>query len=194
MSIDHLRRRYITVDNVIFVDTLRPRNPRCCQVDACFQPGRSFGSVDPAKDVRTHPPMVLLVIAQKIKLLPFYWDISLTFFFVWRLFYIMSEVLLPSLIVGRLFVLSWCPQGGDKVIITLQSAVRTRGRWLAIAPVFSLCRQRNVGCDSSLQLMIRAIYSDRIKHRPGMIFESVVCPPWGTRIEVRVTCSLGGYG
>ena len=97
------------------------------------------------QDVRTHPPMVLLVIAQKIKLLPFSWDLSLTFF-VWRPFYIMSEALLSSLMVRRLFGLSWCPQDGGRVIITLQAAVRDRGRWLAIAPVLSLCRRRNVGC------------------------------------------------
>ena len=97
------------------------------------------------QDVWTHPPMVLLVMAQKIKLLPFSWDLSLTFFFVWRPFYIMSETLLSSLMVGRLFGLSWCPQGGGRVIITLQAVVRDCGRWLVIAPVLSLCRRRNVG-------------------------------------------------
>ena len=38
------------------------------------------------------------------------------------------------------------PLGGDRVIITLQTAVRDRGRWLVIAPVLSLCRRRNVDC------------------------------------------------
>ena len=92
-------------------------------------------------------PVVLLVMASEIKLLSFFWDIILTFFFVWRPFYIMLEALLPSLMVGRLFGLSWCPQGGDTVIITLQAAAKARERWLAITPVFSLCRRRNVGCD-----------------------------------------------
>ena len=35
------------------VDALRPRDPRSCQVDVRLQPRLSFGSVDPAKDVRT---------------------------------------------------------------------------------------------------------------------------------------------
>ena len=54
------------------VDASRPRDPHSCQVDARFQPRMNSGSVDPAKDVRTHPPMVLLVMAQWIRLLPFF--------------------------------------------------------------------------------------------------------------------------
>ena len=38
------------------VDASRPRDPRCCQVDARFQPRTSSGSVDPAKDVWTGCP------------------------------------------------------------------------------------------------------------------------------------------
>ena len=98
------------------------------------------------QDVRTHPPMVLLAMALEIKLSAFFRDSKLTFFLVWRPFYIVSEVLPPSLMVGRLFGSSWCPQGGGRAIITLQAAVRDRGRRLAIAPVLSLCRRRNVGC------------------------------------------------
>ena len=35
------------------VDALRPRDPRCCQMDAHFQPRLSSDSIDPTKDVRT---------------------------------------------------------------------------------------------------------------------------------------------
>ena len=181
---------YKILENVS-VDTLCPRDPCRCQVDACYQLRRSSGSVDPAKDVRTHPPMVLLVIAQKIKL---------TFFFVWRPFYIMSEALFPSLMVGRLFGLSWCPQDGGRVIITLQAAVRDRGGDLPSLLSFRSagggtwavagCRGwLNKAC--SLQSIIRTIGPDRIEHRPSMIFESVMCP-WGIWIEVYATCPLGG--
>ena len=34
-------------------DVLRPRDPRCCQMDARFQPRLSSDSIDPIKDVRT---------------------------------------------------------------------------------------------------------------------------------------------
>ena len=98
------------------------------------------------QDVRTHPSMVLLAMAQEIKLSAFFRDSKLTFFLVWRSFYIVSEALPLSLMVGRLFGSSWCPQGGGRAIITLQAAVRDRGRWIAIAPVLSLSRRRNVGC------------------------------------------------
>ena len=54
------------------VDALRPRDPRCCQMDAHFQPRLSSDSIDPTKDVRTHPPMVLLAMALEIKLLAFF--------------------------------------------------------------------------------------------------------------------------
>ena len=97
------------------------------------------------QDVQTHPPMVLLAMAQEIKLSAFFRDSKLTFFLVWRSFYIVSEALPLSLMVGRLFGSSWCPQGGGRAIITLQAAVRDRGRRLAIALVLSPCRRRNVG-------------------------------------------------
>ena len=96
-------------------------------------------------DVRTHSPMILLVMALKIKLSAFFRDSKLTFFLVWRSSYIVSEALPPSLMVGRLFGLSWCPQGGGRAIITLQAAVKDRRRRLAIAPVLSPYRRRNVG-------------------------------------------------
>ena len=131
---------------IYIVDALRPKDPRCCQVDARCQPRLSSGSVVPAKYVRTHPPMVLLAMTPEIKLSAFFRDHKLTFFLVWRSFYIVSEALPSSLMVGRLFGSSWCPQGGGRAIITLQAAVRDRGRWLAIAPVLSFCRRRNVGC------------------------------------------------
>ena len=99
------------------------------------------------QDVRTHTPIVLLAMAQEIKLLTLFRDSQLTFLLVWRPFYIVSEALPPSLMVGRLFGSSWCPQGGGRAIITLQAAVRDRGRRLAIAYVLSPCKQRNVGCD-----------------------------------------------
>ena len=38
------------------VDVLRPKDPRCCQVDAHFQPRLSSGLVVPAKDVWTGCP------------------------------------------------------------------------------------------------------------------------------------------
>ena len=95
--------------------------------------------------VWTHPPMVLLAMALKIKLSAFFRDSKLTFFLVWRSSYIVSEALPPSLMAGRLFGLSWCPQGGGRAIITLQAAVRDRGGWLAIALVLSPCRRRNMG-------------------------------------------------
>ena len=98
------------------------------------------------QDVRTHPSMVLLAMAQEIKLSAFFRDSKLTFFLVWRSFYIVSEALPLSLMVGRLFGSSWCPQGGGRAIITLQAAVRDRGMWLAIIFVLLLCRRRNVGC------------------------------------------------
>ena len=57
-----------------------------CQVDARFQPRLSSGSVFPAKmsgqGVRTHPPMVLLVMTQEIKLSAFFKDSKLTFLLV----------------------------------------------------------------------------------------------------------------
>ncbi|KAL6343261.1 hypothetical protein AAG906_022177 [Vitis piasezkii] len=53
---------------ITLVDASRPRDPRSCQVDARLQPRLSSVSVDPAKDVRTHPPMVLLAMASEIKL------------------------------------------------------------------------------------------------------------------------------
>ena len=37
-------------------DVLRPRDPRCCQMDARFQPRLSSDSIDPTKDVRTGCP------------------------------------------------------------------------------------------------------------------------------------------
>ena len=58
-----------TVDNV---EALRPDDPRSCQVDARFQPRLSYGSVVPAKDVRTHPLMVLLAMVKEIKQLAFF--------------------------------------------------------------------------------------------------------------------------
>ena len=64
------------------VDASRPRDPRSCQVDARLQLRLSSGSVDPAKDVRTHPPMVLLAMALEIKLSAFFKDSKLTFFLV----------------------------------------------------------------------------------------------------------------
>ena len=98
------------------------------------------------QDVWTHLSMVLLAMAPEIKLSAFFRDSKLTFFLVWRPFYIVSEALPPSLMVGRLFSSSWCPQGGGRVIITLQAAVKDRERQLAIASVLSLYRRRNVGC------------------------------------------------
>nr|CAN70857.1 hypothetical protein VITISV_022427 [Vitis vinifera] len=80
--------------HVVTVGTSCPKDPCCCQVDVCYKPRRSSGSVDPAKDVRTGCPDT--------------------------------------------------PSDG-----------------------FS---------------MIRTIL-DRIEHCPDMIFENVVCSPWGTRIE-----------
>ena len=38
---------------------------------------------------------------------------------------------------------------------------------------------------------IRTIYSDKIEHRPGKIFESVVCPPGGPGQSWRATCRMG---
>ena len=71
---------------MIYVDALRPNDPRSCQVDACFQPRLSSGLVSLQKmsgqDVRTHPPMVLLAMAQEIKLSAFFRDSKLTFFLV----------------------------------------------------------------------------------------------------------------
>ena len=40
----------------IAVEALRPDDPRCCQMDARFQPRLSYGLVVPAKDVRTGCP------------------------------------------------------------------------------------------------------------------------------------------
>ena len=54
------------------VEALRPDDPRSCQVDVRFQPRLSSGSVVPAKDVRTHPPMVLSAMVQEIKQLTFF--------------------------------------------------------------------------------------------------------------------------
>ena len=67
---------------MIYVDALRPNDSRSCQVDARFQPRLSSGSVFHAKDVRTHPPMVLLAMAQEIKLSGFFRDRQLTFLIV----------------------------------------------------------------------------------------------------------------
>ena len=39
---------------------------------------------------------------------------------------------------------------------------------------------------------IRTVYPDKIEHRPGKIFESVVCPPGGTRTELARHVSHGG--
>ena len=50
-----LHTAYKILENVS-VDTLCPRDPCRCQVDACYQLRRSSGSVDPAKDVRTGCP------------------------------------------------------------------------------------------------------------------------------------------
>ena len=41
---------------MVFVEVLRLRDPRCCQVDVRYQPRLSFDSVVPAKDVRTGCP------------------------------------------------------------------------------------------------------------------------------------------
>ena len=60
--------------------------------------------------------------------------------------FIVSEALSP-LMVGRLFGLSWWRWGSGRAIIALQVAVRNRGRWLAVIPVLSLYRRRNVGYD-----------------------------------------------
>ena len=38
------------------VDALRPRDPRGCQMDACFQPRMVPTSANPGKDVRTGCP------------------------------------------------------------------------------------------------------------------------------------------
>ena len=59
------------LSDVTIVEALRPNDPRSCQVDVSFQPILSSGSVVPAKDVWTHPPMVLLVMTRKIKQLAF---------------------------------------------------------------------------------------------------------------------------
>ena len=42
--------------HVVTVGTSCPKDPCCCQVDVCYKPRRSSGSVDPAKDVRTGCP------------------------------------------------------------------------------------------------------------------------------------------
>ena len=47
---------------------------------------------------------------------------------------------------GKTFWLVMMTLGGDRVIITLQTTVRDRGRRLVIAPVLSLCKRRNVSC------------------------------------------------
>ena len=47
---------------------------------------------------------------------------------------------------GKTFLLVMMLLGDGRVIITLQTAVRDRGRRLAIALVLSLYRRRNVGC------------------------------------------------
>ena len=64
------------------VDASLPKDPHSCQVDARLQPRLSSGSVDPTKDVRTHPPMVLLAMAPEIKLSAFFRNSKLTFFLV----------------------------------------------------------------------------------------------------------------
>ena len=56
---------------LIPIDVLCPRDPRSRQKDARFQPRMIPASVNPAKDVRTHPPTVLSVIALVINLLFF---------------------------------------------------------------------------------------------------------------------------
>ena len=121
------------------------------------------------QDVRTHHPMILLAMTLEIKLSPFFRDSKLTFFLVWRSSYIVSEALSPSLMVGRLFGSLWCPQGGGRAIITLQAVVRDRGRQLAIAPILSFCRRRNVGggrLSGMTQQGLLATVND-LDHRPG---------------------------
>ena len=53
------------------VEAWHPRDPRSRQMGARFQPRMIPTSVKPAKDVRTHPPTVLSVIALMIDLLFF---------------------------------------------------------------------------------------------------------------------------
>ena len=97
---------------------LRPRvpgNPRSCQngwthdlnqyrsLIQSFYLQKAFG-----QGVRTHHSMVLSVMVRERWInWPFTRYSKLTFLFVWRLVYIVSEVLFPSLMVGRYFVLSW---------------------------------------------------------------------------------------
>ncbi|RVW96561.1 putative amidase C869.01 [Vitis vinifera] len=49
--------RQDSVGPICSVDVSRPRDPRCCQVDARFQPKMSFDSIDPTKDVRWFYPL-----------------------------------------------------------------------------------------------------------------------------------------
>ena len=67
---------------VTVVEALRLNGPHSCQVDACFQPRLSSGSVFPAKDVRTYPPMILSAMTLEIKLSGFFRDSQLTFLLV----------------------------------------------------------------------------------------------------------------
>ena len=75
------------------------------------------------QDVRTHPSMVLLAMAQEIKLSAFFRDSKLTFLLVWRSLYSVRSS--ASLFNGKeTFWLVMMSLGGGRAIITIRAAIR----------------------------------------------------------------------
>ncbi|RVW99547.1 E3 ubiquitin-protein ligase MIB2 [Vitis vinifera] len=133
------------------VDTLRPRIPATAKwTRAINQEGvlaQSILQKMSGQDVRTHPPMVLLVMAQKNQAIALFLG-SLAYL----LLCVVAESSSPCRRLSEIV-------GGD----------------LSSAPVLSLCRRRNVGYGRLsgmtqqgllVTIMIRTIGPNRIEHRP----------------------------